>query len=625
MKDVSHETGAVGIQESPNQLHHEPSIKERIRRTLHFKRALVLVWESGPRYVISSGLLLVVQGLLPLVNLYLIKLVVDEVTLCVSEPDGGGSFSHVALLICVMGAIHLVTAICRTVASLVSEAQSVAVTDHVQDILHSKSVEVDLEYYENSQYYDTLHRAQREAPYRPTRIVSSFISLFQSGISLLAVAGLLFAFHWAVALVLFVAAAPGLIVRIRHARRMYQWQRKRTPMERYAHYYHYLLTHNANAKEIRLFDLGAHFKNRFRDLRRKLRVEWLKLARRRSLNDSVTQVSFTLALFGSYAFIAYRAVQAEITLGDLVMFFQAVQRGQSYVQQALGSLAGLYEHNLFLSDLSEFLNLAPRVKERERPAAVPKALETGIAVDHVDFSYPTGTREVLHDISLNIRPGEHVAFVGQNGSGKTTLVKLLCRLYDPTKGRILLDNIDLRDFSIPMLRREIGVIFQDFVGYHLPASENIRLGNIDLDGAEQEAIRAAARRSGAHAVIESLHKGYDTILGKWFAEGEELSIGEWQKVALARAYLRDAQIVILDEPTSSMDARAEFEVFKKFTELSIDRTTILISHRLSTVRMADRILVLDEGRIVEGGSHDELIGRGGKYKELFETQASNYR
>ena len=606
-------------------MHDEPSIKERLRRTLHLKRAMAIVWESGPRYVILSGLLLLVQGLMPLVSLYLIKLVVDEVTLSLAAPGDQGSFGHVAFLICIMGAIHLFTAICRTFASLVSDAQSLTVTDHVQDILHAKSMEVDLEYYENSQYYDTLHRAQREAPYRPTRIVTGFISIFQSSISLLAVAGLLVVFHWAVALVLFVAAVPGLIVRIRYAKKMYQWQRERTPLERHAHYFHYLLTHNANAKEIRLFDLGAHFKNRFHYLRRKLRIEWLKIARRRSVNDSVTQISFTLAVFGSYAFIAYRAVQAEITLGDLVMFFQAVQRGQGYLQQTLGSLAGLYEHNLFLSDLSEFLDLEPKVKEPERPVAVPKPLRSGIAVDHVDFAYPTGTRRVLEDISLQIEPGEHVALVGQNGSGKTTLVKLLCRLYDPTKGRITLDGIDLREFEIASLRREIGVIFQDFVEYYLSARENIGLGNIHVDGQSRDAVVAAAKRSDAHEVIESLPKGYDTTLGKWFEEGEELSIGEWQKVALARAYLRDAQLIILDEPTSSMDAKAEYEVFKKFTELARDRTTILISHRLSTVRMADRIFVLEKGRIVESGTHDELVRSGGKYKELFETQARNYR
>jgi len=586
---------------------------------------LAIVWKSGPGWMILSALLLVVQGLMPLLTLYLIKLVVDEVTVCLASSGDNGSFGHIALLICFMGAANLATAVCNILATLVSEAQSLAVTDHVHEILHAKSVEVDLEYYENSTYYDTLHRAQKEAPFRPTRIVNGFINISRNGISLLAMAGLLLAFHWAVAVVLVAAAVPGLFVRMRYSKKMYHWQRETTPLNRYAHYFHLLLTRDVNAKEIRLFDLGELFQRRYRDLRRRLRLEWLKIAKRRSIADSITQASFTLAIFGSYAFIAYRATQSAITLGDLFMYFLAIQRGQYFLQQALGSLAGLYEDNLFLSNLEEFLDLKTKVEEPLQPKAVPKPLGSGISMEHVDFRYPTGRRKVLEDITLRIKPGEHVALVGENGSGKTTLVKLLCRLYDPSEGRIALDGIDLREFQIPALRREIGVILQDYAKYHLTARENIRLGNIDLERDDEKSVRAAAMQSGAHEVIDALPKGYETILGKWFEEGEELSIGEWQTVALARAYLRNAQILILDEPTSSMDAGAEYEVFRKFTELSRDKTTILISHRLSTVRMADRIFVMEKGRIVESGTHDELVEQGGRYRELFETQARNYK
>ena len=306
------------------------------------------------------------------------------------------------------------------------------------------------------------------------------------------------------------------------------------------------------------------------------------------------------------------------------MYFQAFQRGQAFLQQVLGGIAGLYEDNLFLSHLDAFMDLEPKVVTPALPKAVPRPLQEGLTFDQVDFTYPTGTREVLKDISLTIRPGEHVALVGVNGSGKTTLAKLICRLYDPTRGTIRLDGIDLRDFDTQALRREIGVILQDYAQYHLTARENIWLGNIDL-GVEEERIVEASKQAGADAVIAGLPKGYNTTLGKWFEEGEALSIGEWQKIALARAYLRDAQILILDEPTSSMDAHAEYEVFKKFTRLSEGRTTLLISHRLSTVRMADRIFVMEAGRIVECGTHDALLNQGGKYRNLFETQARNYR
>jgi ATP-binding cassette subfamily B protein len=572
----------------------------------------------------ASLALLVVQGTLPLLSLYFMKLVVDTVTTGLAAPNKGVAFGQVALLIGLMGVVTLVGALCRSMAGLVSEAQAQVVTDHVSDILHAKSIEVDLEYYESSQYYDTLHRAQQEAPYRPTRIVNGLAQVGQNGVSLLAMAGLLFSFHWGVAAILFAAVVPGVLVRLRYAGKMYRWQRQRTPAERQAWYFHWLLTGDVHAKEVRLFDLGSLFMRRFRDLRQQLRRERLEITTRRSLAELVTQASATLAVFGSYAFITYRTVQGTITLGDLVMYYQAFQRGQGFLQEMLGGLAGLYEDNLFLSNLYEFLDLKPKVVEPHHPRPVPQPMQTGIVFDHVSFQYPTGTRKVLEDITLTIRPGEHVALVGENGAGKTTLIKLLCRLYDPTEGTITFDGFDLRQFATAALRREISVIFQDYARYHLTARENIWFGDVDLPP-DDERIVAAARHSGADGVITGLPQGYETTLGKWFEDGEELSIGEWQKVALARAFLRAAQIIVLDEPTSALDAQAEYEVFKKFRQLAEGRTAILISHRFSTVRLADHIYVLDNGRISESGTHDELVRRGGMYARLFETQAQYYR
>jgi ATP-binding cassette subfamily B protein len=587
-------------------------------------RALRLVWRSGPRWTIASVALLLMQGILPLLALYLMKLVVDGIATQLPTHDPGAAFERVAFLIGLAGIVALVGDVCRSIAGFVGEAQSLTVTDHMHDILHAKSIEVDLEYYENSQYYDTLHRAQQEAPFRPTHIVQNLLQVGQSGVSLLALAGLLFSFHWGIAVVLFAAVIPGVVVRARHAGRMYRWQRQRTPAERRARYFNWMLTTDVHAKEVRLFDLGETFRRRFRDLRQQLRRERLDIASRRSLAELATQGSGTLAVYGSYAFIAYRTVQGAITLGDLVMFYQAFQRGQAFLRELLSGLAGLYEDGLFLSNLYEFLDLKRTVAEPPHPKLVPRPMKTGIVFDRVSFQYPTSTRKVLQDITLTIRPGEVVALVGENGSGKTTLIKLLCRLYDPTSGIITFDGIDLRQFQTVMLRRQISVIFQDYARYHLTARDNIWFGSIDLPPA-QERIVAAARHTGADDVISGLPHGYETILGKWFENGEDLSIGEWQKVALARAFLRDAQIIVLDEPTSAMDAKAEYEVFKKFRQLAEGRAAILISHRLSTVRMADCIYVLKHGKIVERGTHDELVRRGGTYATLFETQAQPYR
>jgi ATP-binding cassette subfamily B protein len=602
----------------------DESVRLKIQQALRLDFALRLVWQSAPGWTVASLALLVVQGALPLVSLYLMKLVVDAVTTALESPDKGAAFGQVALLIGLTGGVALVSALLGSLAGLVSEAQGQVITDHMSDVLHAKSIEVDLEYYESAQYYDKLHRAQREAPFRPVRILNGLVQVAQNGISLLAMAGLLFSFHWGIAAILFVATIPGLLVRLRYAGQTYRWQRQRTPTERRSWYFHWMLTGDEHAKEIRLFHLGSLFMSRFRDLRQQLRRERIEIATKRSIAELVAQVSATVAVFASYAFIAYQTMQGAITLGDLVMYYQAFQRGQGFLQQILSGLAGLYEDNLFLSNLYEFLDLKPKVVEPRHPRPVPQAMQTGIAFDQVSFQYPTGTKKVLEDVNLYIRPGEVVALVGENGSGKTTLIKLLCRLYDPTSGVITLDGVDLRQFEATVLRREISVIFQDYAQYHLTARENIWFGNTDLPP-DEERIVAAARHAGADEVITGLPQGYETILGKWFEDGEELSVGEWQKVALARAFLRDAQIIVLDEPTSDLDAKAEYEVFKKFRQLATGRTAILISHRFSTVRMADRICVLENGRIIESGSHDELVRLGGTYAHLFETQAQYYR
>lgn len=600
------------------------SIKLKIQRTLQLRRAVFFVWKSAKGWTLLNGALLVIQGLLPLLPLYLTKLIVDTVTAGVKAPDKGDTIRHVLLLVALMGATVLLTSLIRSIAGLVSEWQSYLVSDHMNDVLLDKSVGADLEYYESARYYDTLHRAQREAPFRPISIVNGLTQIGQNAISLLAISALLMVFHWVIAIFLFIAVLCGTAVRLIYTGKLFRWQREQTARERQAGYLNWMLTDISHAKEIRLFDLGPLFIRRFKDIRRTLRMGKLHITYKRSIADFAAQTVATTAIYGSYAYVAYQTVEGRITLGDLVMYFQAFQRVQGYLQGMLSSLAGLYEDNLFLSNLYEFLDLKRTVPEPAQPRPLPQPLKQGIVLDHVSFQYPGGTRKVIEDVSLTIRPGEVVALVGENGSGKTTLMKLLCRLYDPTGGTISLDGADLRQFDTKALRHEISIIFQDYVHYQLTARENIWLGNTRLPP-DDERIIAAAQRSGADAVISALPHGYDTILGKRFENGEELSIGEWQKVALARAFMRNSQIIVLDEPTSSMDAKAEFEVFESFRRLVSGRTAILISHRFSTVRMADRIFVLKHGKIIENGTHDELVRAGGTYATLFEMQAQHYR
>ena len=586
-------------------------------------RAIHLVWTSSSGWTAASVALVVVQSVLPLVQLYLLKLIVDAVAGLVRTGEGA-AFERIGWLLGLAAAAALLGALCRSLAGLVAEGQARAVSDHLHEVVHAKAADIDLEYYETARYHDTLHRAQQEGAYRPTRIVNGLVQVAQSSLALVLMAAVLVSFHWGTAAVLFVAAIPGVVMRFRHARRSYDSQRAQTQAERRGQYYHTMLTGAPHAKELRLFGLGLLFRQRHRDLRNEIRRHRLQLATWRFRSDLVTQVAATLAVFGSFAFILYRASLGALTVGDVVMYYQAFQRGQDFLKEILSGLAGLYEDHLFLASLYEFLDLERRIVEPVKPRPVPRPLTRGIVFDAVSFHYPSASRKVLHDVTLTIRPGEHVALVGANGSGKTTLVKLLCRLYDPTGGAITIDGIDLRHFETTALRRDISVVFQDWAAYHVSARDNIWFGDPRPD-CDDERIRRAARNSGADEVIARLDKGYETVLGKWFEHGEELSMGEWQKIALARAFVRDTQIVVLDEPTSFLDVQAEHEVFNRFRQLAAGRSTILISHRLSTVRMADRIYLLEDGRITESGRHDELMRRGGGYARLFETQAESYR
>jgi ATP-binding cassette subfamily B protein len=597
---------------------------ERLPSRKGLKQALEFVYQGAPGWTVLSTILVLVMGLIPLATLFLLKRMIDSISRAIMHPHDHASRQMVLVYVGLSAGLAILAVVLKLLSSLVTEIQARAVADSMLDRLHAKSIEIDLEYYESSQYYDTLHRAQQEAPSRPLRIVNNLTQIGQSAISLIAVGGLLlFTLHWTIIILFILAAIPGLILRISNSTRMFKWQVKSTATERRVEYFNWLITSDTHAKEVRLFKLGNLFSARSKQLRKQLRTERAAITTNRLIGDSVSQASAALVMYGAFTTLALQAVAGVITIGSLLMFLQAFQRGQSALQDLLGGSVDLFENSLFLDNLFQFLSLSPKVAEPSHPLQLPRPIRRDIVFDHVSFGYAGSGRTALQDISMRIEPGETIALVGENGSGKTTLVKLLCRLYDPTSGSIKIDGINLRDMSSDDLRRDISVTFQDYSHFYMSGRENIWFGNIDLDP-ESDQIYEAARMSGADVVIDGLPAGYETTLGYGFDSGEELSIGQWQKLALARAFLRKAQIIIFDEPSSALDAKAEEEVFDSFRRLVGSRTAIIISHRLSTIKMADRIFYIENGRITESGTHHELVEASGSYAHMFELQAKSY-
>ena len=589
----------------------------------NLQRAIYLVWQSSPRWTVVGFGLLLIQGILPLGQLYLMKRLIDTLTLGVSgaTPD---TFQAALLWIGLIGLVSLLGDGCSALSKLTQTVQTEAVSDRVHSLLHTKSIQVDLQYYENTDYYNTLHRAQEQATYRPQMVLASLLQVGQSGLSLLGILALLSSLNWMVPLLLSIATIPGILMRVRYTGKAYGRVSSWTESERQSDYFHTLLTTEPHAKEIRLFNLGSLFSQWFQTLRTKIRREKIYLATQQSRIDLITHGSATLAVCVAGGITAHQTIQGAITLGGFVMYYQAFGRGQGFLRELLTNLIGLYENSLFLQDFYQFLDLKPTIVEPEDPKPLSPSWETGIRLENVSFNYAHSQRSVLKNINLTIEPGEVVAIVGANGAGKTTLIKLLCRLYQPTMGTITLDGVDLGDYSMTELRRQISVLFQDYIHYQLTVKENIWLGDIEVEP-DSERIWAAAHKAGAHPTIDRLPHGLDTRLGNWFEQGEELSIGQWQKIALARTFLRDARLVILDEPTSALDPQAEAEVFARFRQLVRGRTAIIISHRLSTIKMVDRILVLSDGQLAESGSHEELMQQQGLYARLFTTQAQHYQ
>ena len=598
--------------------------RTEIKKYLYLKRALQFAWKAAPFWTIINSFITIVQGILPLAIIFLMKLIVDSVTEGALANDKESAFYNVLYFVIFAGIIFFINSALKSVSALIREHQSQIVSDYMYSIIHKKTSQLDLQYFENSNYYDILHRARIEAPFRPNSIVNNLVYILQNIISLMLIFGLIMTLHWVVSILLLVATLPGILIRLKFAKEIYDWKRSETPTERKTDYYNGLLTSLRFAKEVRLFGLSGIFIERFKNLKKLLREEKFKIVKKQTLISLVSETTTALTVFGSYAYISYKAIRGEITLGDLVMYFLAFQKGFDFLRSLFSGIAGLFEDNLFLNNLFEFLNLPQQIVSPKHSTPFPSKICKGISIRNLDFKYPNGNKFVLKNINIQIKVNETIAIVGENGVGKTTLIKLLCKFYKPTKGEILFDEVNIEEMNTEEIRENISVIFQDYAHYHLSAKENIAFGNI-AENHDDNKIRKAAKTANIDLKLENLPKKYESVLGKLFENGEELSIGEYQKVALARAFYKNSQIIVLDEPTSSIDPRSEYEIIQNFENATKNKTAIIISHRLSSVKMADKIYVLDKENLIESGTHEELMHLKGKYADLYNIQSEKYR
>jgi len=597
---------------------------DRLQALKNVPAVLRIVWDSSP-WVVALGLVFrVLVSVVPLGALVVSKKIIDHIQeLSKGQTQFHGTSDYLWQLVVLEFVLVVAVGVFSRIIDYYDRVLADRYTRYVSIQVMQKASALDLQAYENPAYYDRLERARVQATDR-LAMIQAMGRLFQQVITTLVFSGAILYYSPVLLLALIVCLVPAFLGESHFAFLNYALNFRQTPVKRELDYLRQVGGSKEASKELKLFGLSDFLTNRFTLLSDQILAENLKLSRRRLLAATPLSILSTAGYYASYVWIIYRTAMGRASYGDFVFLTGAVTNAQSNISQLFSTLSGIADQALFLTDLLAFFEMRPSVTSKVNALPAPRPIRTGFEFQNISFAYPGTERLILENLNFRLEPGERIALIGQNGQGKTTIVKLITRLYDPTDGRVLLDGVDLRDYEIEDLCREIGVIFQDFMRYEMTARDNIAVGRIEfLD--DMRRIRSAAEKSLADGVIERLAKGYEQMLGRRFEGGVDLSGGEWQKLALARAYLREAQVLILDEPTAALDARAEYEVFERFNELTESKMALFISHRFSTVRMAERIIVLENGCIAEEGSHDQLMAQGGTYADMFELQASSYR
>ena len=595
--------------------------RERLRALRNVPPLLRMVWDTSPLLVVTTIVSRLIMALLPVAQLWVGKLIIDQVVRAVS---GRSADTHrVWLLLGFEIGMVIVGDLLARGVNLCDSLMGDRFTNLVSLRLMAHANRLDLVSFEDPVFYDKMERARRQTTAR-LGMVATLAQMAQQLVTLLLFSAAIVAFSPWFFVLLVLAIIPSFLGETRFAMLAYSMLYRWTPERRELDYLRLLGASNASAKEVKIFGLGPHLIARSRELFNRFYEENKALAIRRAAVGSALNLLPTAGYYGAYVLILVRTLAGLLSVGDLTFLAGSFARCRGLIESLFSSLNNIADQALYIKDLFEFFETEPAITSPPNAIPAPRPIRSGFVFENVSFSYPGADRRVLGEVNFRFDAGERIALIGENGAGKTTLVKLLARLYEPTAGRILLDGVDLREYDVHDLRREIGVIFQDYMRYDMLVRDNIGFGRIEELG-NQERIESAAHKSLAENVVSQLPAGYEQMLGRRFEKGMDLSAGQWQKIALARAYMRDAQVLVLDEPTASLDARAEYEVFQRFAELTRDKMAVLISHRFSTVRMADQILVLADGRIEERGTHRQLLALGGRYAELFELQAAGYR